>query len=223
MKVKILTLIFKDMHIQPSDIPKVRGYFANRYKEYEILHNHLPGGKFNFGFPKLQYRIINHHPTLIAIKEGIDVLKEIFLEIENVSINGKSYNIYEREIFLREYDFGATEKFLQYKFLSPWMALNEENYRKYRSINEIERQNFLKFLLRENLKTLSKGFAYTIPDIEAIKVEGYFIPQTVKFKNVKMQCFKGNFTTNFFIPNLMGLGKQSARGFGVVKREDNQE
>ena len=96
------------------------------------------------------------------------------------------------------------------------MALKEENYRKYKTLNQIEQQNFLKHLLRENLKTLSKGFVYTIPDIEEIKVEGFFKPRSVNFKNIKMLCFTGEFMVNFYIPDYLGLGRQSARGFGVV-------
>jgi hypothetical protein len=34
-----------------------------------------------------------------------------------------------------------------------------------------------------------------------------------------MLCFTGDFTTNFLIPEFLGLGKQSARGFGVVRKK----
>ena len=219
MKVKILFLIFKDIYIHPSDIPRLRAYISSQFKDNLLLHNHLPGGKFNFGYPKIQYRIIQRHPALIAIKEGVNILKEIFLRNEELVINNKIYRINEKEIYLKEYKFGETNEFISYKFYSPWMALNEYNYKKYRLLDTIERQNFLKHLIRENLKTISKGFGYTIKNIEGIRVEGFFKPILVNFKNLKMQCFKGNFTTNFFIPDFIGLGKQSARGFGVVKKD----
>lgn len=218
MKVKILNLVFTDMYIQPSDIPKIRGYFATKYKDNQLLHNHLPGGKFSYKIPKIQYRIISRHPALIAFDNGIDVIKKIFFDTENLTINGKTYNIMEKEVVLNEFDFGVSENYYNYKFLSPWMALKEENYKKYKTMNAIEQQQFLKHILRENLKTLSKGFAYTIPNIDDVKVEGYFKAKQVNFKNIKMLCFTGDFTVNFMIPNLMGLGKQSARGFGAIIR-----
>jgi hypothetical protein len=31
-----------------------------------------------------------------------------------------------------------------------------------------------------------------------------------------MICFQGEFTTNFLIPDYLGIGKQVARGFGTV-------
>ena len=218
-KVKILYLIFKDVYIHPSDIPKLRAYIASQFKDNILLHNHLPGGKYNFGYPKIQYRIFHKHPALIGIKEGVEILKDIFLENENLIIDNRIYTLNEKEIYLKEFEFGETENFISYRFYSPWMALNEYNYKRYRSYDAIEKQNFLKHLLRENLKTISKGFGYTIKNIENIRVEGFFKPISVNFKNLKMQCFKGSFTTNFAIPDLIGLGKQSSRGFGVVRKD----
>jgi hypothetical protein len=206
------------MTIRPNEIPKLRGFLANEYKEYELLHNHLPGGKFNFKFPKIQYRIINSHPALIAVKEGVDVILDIFLGVNKIKLEDKVFIVNEREIYVKKYDFGQAEQYFTYKFLTPWMALNEINYRKYIKMGEPEKQTFLKSILRGNLLTLAKGFDYTIPDFENIKVEGFFTPMKVNFKNLRMICFKGEFMTNFHIPNYLGLGKQSARGFGTVKR-----
>jgi len=38
-----------------------------------------------------------------------------------------------------------------------------------------------------------------------------------------MQCFTGDFTTNFLIPDFLGIGKQSARGFGVVRKRKEEK
>jgi len=216
LKAKIFTVKFQDIFIKPFEIPKLRGYFSIRFPENTELHNHLPGGKFSYKFPLVQYRIIDKHPALIGFGNGIEVLKKIFFELDEMIIDNRKYTINEKEIYLNECDFGESEKFINYKFHSPWMALKEENFRKYKTLNQIEQQNFLKHLLRENLKTLSKGFDYAIPDIEAVKVEGFFRSRLVNFKNIRMLCFTGEFMVNFHIPDFLGLGKQSARGFGVV-------
>ncbi len=219
MKIKIITIIFSDVYLTKFDLPKLRGYFSQKFPEYSELHNHLPGGKFSYKFPQIQYRIINKHPALIGFNKGIDILKKIFFELDEMIIDNRKYTINEKEIYLREYDFGVAEEFINYKFISPWMALKEENYEKYNGLNKFEQQGFLKHLLRENFKSLSKGFNYWIDNIENVKVEGYLKPKRVNFKNQKMLCFTGEFMTNFNIPDNLGLGKQSARGFGVVKRQ----
>jgi len=218
MLVKILSVIFTDVYLKVFDIPKLRAYFSHKFPENTELHNHLPDGKFSYKFPQVQYRIIDKHPALIGFNQGINILKKIFFELNEMIIDNRKYTINEKEIYLKEYDFGVSEEFINYKFISPWMALKEENYEKYKVLNKFEQQGFLKHLLRENLKTLSKGFNYWIDNIENVKVEGYFKPKRVNFKNQKMLCFTGDFMTNFLIPEYIGIGKQVARGFGVVNK-----
>jgi len=218
MKIKIVKVIFSDLIFRPSDIPKIRGYFADKFPEETELHKHLPGSKFDYKFPCIQYRIINRHPALIAFGRGLEVIKKIFFKSDEIIINNDLYKSFEKEIICSEYELGIAQEFINYRFISPWMALKEENYAKYKVMDGAEKQKFLRHLLRENLKTLSKGFNYTIPDIEQVKVEGFFIEKPVNFKDNKMLCFLGDFTINFYIPEYMGLGKQPSRGFGVVRR-----
>ena len=218
MEAKILIIVFNSVTLYPFQIPKLRGFFSNKFSDDLEFHNHLPDGSFSYKFPKIQYRIIDKHPALIGIDNGIEILKRLFFSLEDIIIDNRVFQLHEKEITMKSMQIGMAEDFINYKFISPWMALKEENYEKYKSLNKFEQQIFLKHLLRENLKTLSKGFKYWIDDIEKVKVEGYFKPKQVNFKNQKMLCFTGDFMTNFHIPDFMGLGKQSARGFGVVQR-----
>ncbi len=219
MKVTILTMKFTDIQLQPQDIPKLRGWFSHQFPEHTQLHNHLPDNTFSYKYPVIQYRMIDNHPALMAMNEGIHILKDIFFRTNEIRINQTIYPAHDREVFLGEYDFGATSTYQKYSFLSPWMALKEENHKTYISLDTIERQKFLRHILRENLKTISKGFVYQIPDIEQIKVDGFFEETQMNFKNQKMLGFKGKFVMNFDLPDFVGLGKQSARGFGVVMKE----
>lgn len=215
-KVRYLVICFTDVVMQASDIPKLRGYFIHKFPETHLFHNHLPDSGFLYKNPSIQYRIIDSHPALIGINEGIELMKRVFLEIDSLTIGANTIQTFEREISLKECDFGQCEEFHNYSFLSPWMALNQENHREYLSLNPIEQKQRLRIILKNNLKTLSKGFNYWIPDTGQIQVDGWFTPLEVNFHNQRMQCFKGSFTTNFLIPEFLGLGKQCARGFGVV-------
>lgn len=216
--VKIIQVQFPNNPMNRFDIPKFRGYMAKLYPKYTLLHNHLENGKFRYGYPQVQFKTIKKIPTIIGISEGLEILKIVFMDVEEININGRSQKIWEKSIKLREESLGQTKKYYSYQFLSPWMALKEENYETYKQLDSIERQVFLKHLIRENLKTVSKGFQYRIPDIDSVKVEGYFKSRIMNFKNVKMLCFTGEFTVNFIIPDYLGIGKQVARGYGMVKK-----
>ena len=89
MLVKILSVIFTDVYFKVFDIPKLRGYFSEKYPEYSELHNHLPGGKFSYKFPQVQYRIIDKHPALIGFNQGINILKKIFFELNEMIIDNR--------------------------------------------------------------------------------------------------------------------------------------
>ena len=199
MEVKKAVLTFTGTNLRKADIPKFRGYLSKKYPKYDLIHNHLKNGKLRYSYPLVQFKAVDSHPTIIAINDGIDILKEVFLELGDMKEK-----------------FGVSEEYNDYKFASPWMALNQENYRKYMKLNRYDQRAFLKHLLRENLKTVSKGFNYRIPEIEKVKVDGDFIKREVNFKNLKMLCFTGKFITNFYIPDYLGIGKQVARGFGAV-------
>ncbi len=89
MKVKILKIIFQDIAIYPRDIPKLRGCCANKYPEYVNLHNHN-GDKFIYKLPNIQYRNINGKAALIGFGDGLNLLKKIFFEVEEIKIRHKN-------------------------------------------------------------------------------------------------------------------------------------
>ena len=103
---------------------------------------------------------------------------------------------------------------IKYQFISPWMCLNEINYKKYLNINEEEKKELLKKILIGNIISMSKGLNYTVTD--KIMVDLEVKPIKVKFKNQNMLCFVGNFIANFMIPNKLGIGKSVSRGFGTI-------
>lgn len=220
--VKIISVQFPNNPVNRFDIPKLRGYIAKRFPKYDLIHNHLKDGKFLYNYPAIQFKTINRIPTIIGLGNGVEIVKEVFEDVNEFRIESKRYRIWEKSITLRKEDFGQTKTFFHYRFASPWMALKEENFESFKLMNHIECQQFLRHLLRENLKTISKGFDYQIPEIETVQVEGYFKPRNMNFKNVKMLCFTGDFTVNFAIPNYLGIGKQVARGYGMVERIVNR-
>ncbi|MDD2651356.1 MAG: CRISPR-associated endonuclease Cas6 [Candidatus Cloacimonetes bacterium] len=223
IEVEIMSVKFADIGIQARDIPKIRGYFATKYREHKVFHNHQEDGSFSYSFPKIHFKSVNKQPLIIGINEGIKLLQEIVFNEEEINIDGKIYQLNEKTITKKTHPFGVSDTVLSYRFISPWMALNEENYKAYMTINDYDKWFFLNRLLRENFKTLAKGFNYFIPDVENVEVEGKYYPKQVNFKNQKMLCFTGWFNTNFHIPDYLGVGKQSARGFGTIVQNERRK
>jgi len=216
--VALIQVQFPNNRLNDFDIPKFRGTISDQFPKYELIHNHLKDGKFRYKYPLIQFKSLNRIPTIIGIGEGIDILKEVFLDVNHIDIAGRREKVWEKTVLIREDTLGQADDFIRYCFSNSWMALKEENYATYNTLDSADQQQFLRHLLRENLKTLSKGVGYWIPDIEKVKVEGFFKEIPRNFKNNRMICFNGEFMVNFHIPEHLGIGKQVARGFGTVER-----
>ncbi|MCH7611783.1 MAG: hypothetical protein IIB95_07630 [Candidatus Marinimicrobia bacterium] len=213
-----LLIEFSGLPMKAFDIPKLRGAVAKQFPKFDLINNHIENDRLRYAYPSIQFKVINNSPLIVGIGDGVDVLKTVFMDISNLDIDGKNISINEKSVRLDTVEFGQINKPVDYRFVLPWMALNQVNHKTYLSLSWKEKRPFLENILRRNLKSLSKGFDYFIPDFENLQVQTNLKTVLRNFKNQKMLCFKGAFTTNFIIPDYLGIGKQTARGFGTVVR-----
>jgi hypothetical protein len=199
-----------------GDGAKLRGFFATSFNEYALLHQHITD-KLIYRYPLIQYKMINGNPLVLGINEGAEVLKEIYDKFDKIKLGESSYTIMEREVTVKSEVFGCTEEILSYRFMSPWIALSQENYAKYIAVSPEERKGLLRRILVGNLLSASKGLGYVAK--EHIRLDlGGMQDEICMLKGTKVTGFRGQFTTCFAIPDLMGLGKSVSRGFGAVVR-----
>jgi len=218
MKLKTLILTMESDKLIRGDATKLRGFFATKFNEYVLLHQHLKNHKFLYKYPYIQYKMIKNVPIILGVREGTDVLEEIYDKYHHINLNGHIYEILEKSINLKEEEFILSDKLLNYSFLTPWLALNEENYERYQRC-EIwgKKKELLKKILIGNIISMSKGLGYTVPaPIKANIVKFKEVPTSLK-RN-PMLGFLGSFSVKFEIPDYLGLGKSVSRGFGTVKR-----
>lgn len=215
MELDYALVKFKNININTREGVKLRGYFANKYKEQELMHNHVED-KLIFSYPKVQYKIIQNNPIICGILEGAKLVSKAAIETNELTLNGQAYEAYEKEIIRKKAEFGLYDDYIEYEFVTPWLALNQNNIERYKASKQIEREELLKKILIGNIISLSKGIGYTIEDTVYAWVD--LKESIVKFKNIEMTAFKGKFRTNFIIPDYIGLGKSVSRGFGTVLR-----
>lgn len=213
-----LVIEFSGLPMKAFDIPKLRGAVAKQFPKFDLIHNHIENDRLRYAYPSIQFKVINDGPMIVGIGNGVDILKTVFMDISDLDFEGKNISINEKSVRLDTVEFGLVDKPLSYRFELPWMALNQENHKTYLALSWKEKRPFLENILRRNLKSISKGFDYFIPDFENLQVQTNLKPVKRNFKNQKMLCFAGTFITNFIIPDYLGIGKQTARGFGTVRR-----
>lgn len=218
MKIKTMIMGFKINKSLTLKAEKIRGFFASKFKEYILTHQHKSDGSFLYKYPLIQYKIINNTPYLIAIEDGCDVINNIYDKYSKIRIENFYYAIIEKSIIVKCENLGLSKKEYSYEFLTPWLALNEKNFKKYMEIEEEkDKKEFLNKILTGNIISLSKSLGYTVEKVIEAKILK-FKEVPVKLKGVKMIGFLGSFRVNFEIPDYFGLGKSVSRGFGTIKK-----
>lgn len=217
MELKIFELALKDTKIERRNIPKLRGYIASKFPHYIDLHNHIDDNKFQYKYPLIQYKTIGGTPYIIGINEGADLLVKIEDEIQDICMEETTIRGYEKIYKYRRERLQQIDDMKIYKFITPWMALNQQNYKEYKEKDSLKEKNkILEKVLKGNILSLCKSFNYRI--LKPLEVTMIVEPIAVKFKNKSMIAFKGNVMMNMDIPDYLGIGKSVSRGFGTIKR-----
>jgi len=214
----ILKLTFDhplDRKVQAKDL---RGAVANLYPEERLLHQHREDGKVDYYYPLVQYKIINGECLIAGFKEGAELLTNLDLVTKTLSLGEQSYIILTKELEFYNISIEITDILQQYRFITPWLALNEKNYEKYQRLGSWgKKSELLEKILIGNIISMSKSLGYTVP--EPIKANiGKLKEVRTSLKRTPMLGFLSTFSVNFEIPDYWGIGKSVSRGFGTVRR-----
>jgi hypothetical protein len=204
---------------------KLRGFFANRFENI-LFHHHQEDGGYKYAYPLIQYKIIDGRPTIIGLAKGAELIINNFLDIDRLNLGDKEYIQPEGRLEVIDEDLGVVTDLdmlkFKYEFITPWLGLNQKNHKYY--LNNIkdddvkEKRNFFKKILIGNILTFAKGVDWWIE--EEVKVVPKLEVVNVKFKNKDMIGFVGEFYSNVSLPEYIGLGKSTARGFGTIAKEE---
>lgn len=212
--MKLVEVIFKGRDkFSKSSAKALRGYFGNFFRNIVEFHNHLDQITFNYKSPNIQYRVIDGNLSILGINEGGDILLKSIEEIklDEIILDGIDNKIKEKEIKITFPELEIQDKRYDYKFESFWIALNEENYKKYQkgefSLDNQLRNNILEFFKLSGVQATKR-----------IIVAGEFEEHKIIEKDTVILGFTGTFKTNVNLPDLIALGKRKSVGFGIIKR-----
>jgi len=149
-------------------------------------------------------------------------LKKIHPKIDCLELGKDRYKIIEKKIDEEDVGFGVDSITKHYHFLTPWFALNERNYERYKDSNQREQIQLLEKILIGNILSMAKGLEYVVT--EEIKVKNLKLKmQDIRVKDIKMIGFMGDFEVNFDLPDYIGLGKMVSKGFGTIKKTNEKQ
>lgn len=207
---------FPEIKLATRDAHKLRGYFGNLFREQSpLLHNHLEGGEILYRYPMVQYKVLQGIPTLVGLNEGADLLIQLFLKIKNIAIDGYSFPVLQKNMESKQVTVRLSDDLHAYRFETVWMALNQKNYADYQRSAEAQKTKHLKSVLIGNILSFCKAIHYQVAGTIMANIKIKAERETL-FKNYNMLAFEADFVTNMLLPDAIGLGRQTSRGFGTI-------
>ncbi|MEL6676622.1 MAG: CRISPR-associated endonuclease Cas6 [Bacteroidota bacterium] len=209
------TISFPGLQLKTRDGHKVRGYFGRLFQEQSpLLHNHFDDGSPLYRYPMVQYKVVNRTAHLIGIKQGSQLLNELFFKMEELRIEDQVYPLSTKQLQNEQISPHVSPKLHRYKWETPWMGLNQKNYRLYRTLSGRDQHDFLEKILRNQLVGFLKEMGASLDTPILVNARLHKVP--VQVKNQSMMGFLGSFVCNVELPPLLGIGKFSSRGFGTI-------
>ena len=115
-------------------------------------------------------------------------------------------------------EFGYSDEIFMYEFASPWIGLNQSNFKKYTDAGNNNKDQMLKRIMTGNILSMAKYLDCWLSEDQKIRIDHKLKEIKVNLKGRSMTAFNGIFKTNFLIPDYLGIGKSVSRGFGMVRR-----
>jgi hypothetical protein len=199
----------------PRDASQARAFFASLHPANAFLH-HREGQEAVYAYPHVQFKSLGRSLLVVGLQEGADFV-ERNCQVSALTLGGRRLKVWQCPVRRFQAYFGPTDDHVLYHFLTPWLALNRDNYRSYKRIEDLEgRMQLLGRVLVSNLLSIGKTLGILVEGRLHANVVLDDVPASLKGE--QMTGFIGNFSVNLDIPDYVGIGKGAARGFGTVRR-----
>ena len=206
--------IFTDKPVRKTPY-QVKGVIMNQFPDEEIVPMLDGSYRQKFLYPRVQVKILNEQIYIVGINEGVDSIKAIAKKMDFLDFGNITFQILDNEIEEHQNRFQPVSKLIRYRFVTPWVALNQTTGYRYRNLNNADRVNFLNRLLGQNIVFMAREMGMELEENIFTKVTlSSLFPRQVDENN--WGAFDGEFRANFVLPNYLGIGNGITRGYGAL-------
>jgi len=206
--------IFTDKPVRKTPY-QVKGVMMNQFPDEEIVPMLDGSYRQKFLYPRVQVKILNEQIYIVGINEGVDSIKAIAKKMDFLDFGNITFQILNNEIEEHQNRFQPVSKLIRYRFVTPWVALNQTTGYRYRNLNNADRVNFLNRLLGQNIVFMAREMGMELEENIFTKVTlSSLFPRQVDENN--WGAFDGECRANFVLPNYLGIGNGITRGYGTL-------
>tara|TARA_B100000900_G_scaffold81533_1_gene65769 strand:+ start:267 stop:1241 length:975 start_codon:yes stop_codon:yes gene_type:complete len=214
----ISTAIITDKPVRKTPY-QVKGSIMKNYPKTEIVPMLNGSYRKKYLYPRVQVKILNEKIYFLGIAEGVSAVKSLIDNFKALDFGNITFKI--KDIIIDENGlFEQTDHINKYKFITPWVALNRTNIKKFSKTSTSQKRKFLCELLTRNLIFLTSEFKIDFDEKILTDIE-LKDKSLSSFNENRDVGFEGSFLTNFLLPDFIGLGNGITRGYGSIKHEQN--
>ena len=194
----------------------LRDLFGTEFEQHVFDHGRGDDGRPRFEYPRVQFKVMDSMAVLLGINEGADLLEDLCSGLELGKLSDGKVPVVDLHLESRDAEFTFAGGPIDYRFVTPWLALNQQNFRSYTgSRNTKFRKDELSRILIGNCLGAAKSLGIAFPGhVSADCGRLTSIKTTLKGNGVI--GFVGRFQVNLHLPELIGLGRSAFQGFGAV-------
>jgi hypothetical protein len=198
------------------EAPDLRSFFGDALADAVLSNFHNEAGQPVFDYPRVQFKLIDKTAILLGIAEGAEFLKRLRPELEATNLGGEQCEVLDVDWETQDAEIAVTPEPVEYRFLTPWLGLNQKNFRAYvGSRNQGFRKDELSRILVGNCLGLLKSLG--IEFREWIEAQGrQLTSMKTSFRGSSAIGFVGKFQINLQLPDYVGLGRLTTHGFGTI-------
>lgn len=228
-KLDLYALTF-DLPLRPCDIPSFRGAIADIAGwENDLFHNHdkhkNSEAAHKHRYPLIQYRVQEGKAAILGINDGAEALEDLHRSkaFSRFCINGEPFPLQvidrsrERGTELRVTE--STHRYRLYQFV----PFRPDSYRRYKNTPElINKIPILEHLLQNHIVSFAYAMDWRLPEAPRVKVTVNDLDRVrkVRGKETYLMGFDLVFSMNVLLPEGVGLGRNTAFGYGRLMKMD---
>jgi Cas6b C-terminal domain/Cas6b N-terminal domain len=195
-----------------------RGAAAARFPDHVAFHGH-DGERAVVRYPEVHYRWIEGAPALFAFGEAAHAAMTHPWPGATLRIGDAEQRVVEVRWDTIAVGRTFSRRLLRYELGAPWLALNQQNHERYRSLDAAARRAELDRILVGNLLTMSQAFGGYFEGGETVYA-AFEVDRDVRctVKGVPLVGFEGRFVTNLDLSSGLAIGRSVSHGFGWFRR-----
>lgn len=195
----------------------LRGAIAEQFPDEPLFHQHGKAGLI-YRYPLIHYRWDKGDGLLAGFQDGARLLTKLpFLDLP-LRLGERNVIISEAHIHCAEHGVSVSDKLVRYRFVTPWIPFNQENYPTYHAMDHRSKAIERDRLAIANILMMLRGLGVIFPErLYAVVNERRSV--CCRYKDQVMHGILGTLITNVKLPDHVAIGRAVSHGYGWIQRE----